>query len=443
MPDNSIDVVLTDPPYGAEFMGHAWDSFGSRGAQTEHWDDRPDTPFARNAAPRYVGKKLGNKVAENRAFQDFTREWASEAYRVLKPGGYLIAFGFSRTFGRLQVGVEDAGFEIRHTIVMAHGTGMPKSHNIGHKLGLPSKTAQGSTLKPALELILVARKPFKGTLLANVEEHGVGALHIDACRIEGQKPACKNTPLNSWRRLEGRDDRQAPEQTYDPYDGRWPSDLILGEAAAEGLDAQSGELAAGNRPKHRNVSSSFNANAERQGSERPGRTDAGGASRFFEVIPDEEPDEFLAEFLSVVWTTKPGKRERDAGLDDFEEQPFIQHQTGNCTSGKASAWNEGRDTRRKNNHPCLKSIRLLQYLCRLVAPEGAVILDPFAGSGSSGCAVGAENQDPERNRNWSFIGIEREDEYVPVARARIAHWWGAPETKQELTDGIELDGRAA
>lgn len=441
MPANSVDVVGTDPPYGAEFMGAAWDTFTERGSQTEHWDAGQDNPFARNATPRYGGKKLGNKLAENLAFLQFSVRWLSEAYRVLKPGGYLFAFGFSRTYGYLQVAVEMAGFELRDTIVMAHGTGMPKSSNIGHKLGHDSKTALGSALKPACEFIVVARKPFKGSLISNMQEHGVGALHIDDCRIEGAKPACKNSPLKSWRRLEGRDDLQAPEQTYDPSEGRWPTHLILSESAAAALDEQSGQLSAGNRPARRNVSSTFNANSARKGAARPGRTDAGGASRFFKVVPDEEPDAFLAEELGIVWTTKPGIKERDAGLDDFLAQPFVQYQTGNGASGNRSSWCAGRDTRRKNNHPCLKSIELLRYLCRLVVPEGGIILDPFMGSGSTGCAVGAENRDPERGRGrgWSFIGIEREHEYAAVAAARLRHWWdedgefveAPPETKPD------------
>lgn len=446
MPAQSVDSAVLDGPYGIEWMGHAWDTFNARGAQSETWDGGRDTPFARNGTPRYGGKQLGNKAAKGRAFQEFTEEWGRELYRVLKPGGYALSFCGTRTYHRMVCALEDVGFEIRDTITWHHGQGMPKSRNVGHAFGHASNTALGTSLKPATELIVVARKPIIGTVEQNIREHGTGALNIDACRIAGAKPACVNTPLNSSRTLEGPTDRQQPEQTYNPDEGRWAANVIWDEEAARMLDAETGILAAGNRPARRNVASSINANSQRQGATNPGRTDAGGASRYFKVINSTE-DEYMgddaheaagagaehdaphrpiegSECLLFKYCPKPGKRERDAGLEHLDEKPHVQWQTGNGASGKPSSWSAGRDTRRCNTHSTVKPVELMRYLVRLVTPAGGTVLDPFAGSGSTGCAVGAENADPEHAPGWSFLGIEREPEYAAIARARIAHWWG-------------------
>jgi site-specific DNA-methyltransferase (adenine-specific) len=457
LPEDIFDSAVLDGPYGIEWMGHAWDTFNETGTQSETWDEGRDTPFARKAAPRYGGKKLGNKAASGRAFQQFTEEWGRELYRVLKPGGYALSFCGTRTYHRMVCALEDVGFEIRDTITWHHGQGMPKSRNIGHAFGHASKTELGTALKPATELIVVARKPLVGTVERNVREHGTGALNIDAARIAGAKPACVNTPLNSWRTLEGRSDRQQPEQTYNPDEGRWPANVIWDRETARILDAETGVLAAGNRPARRNVASVLNANSRQQGASTPGRTDAGGASRYFKVIdegagdvadrgagqsPAAEPGvKHLPiegpETLLFKYCAKPGKRERDAGLEHLDEKPHVQWQTGNGASGKPSSLSAGRDTRRRNTHNTVKPVELMRYLVKLVTPAGGTVLDPFAGSGSTGCAVGAENADPDRAPGWSFVGIEREAPYVEIARARIAHWWG------EEVAGDDVEERAA
>jgi site-specific DNA-methyltransferase (adenine-specific) len=140
MPDNSIDAVVTDPPYGLSFMGKKWDY------------DVPSTEI-----------------------------WA-ECLRVLKPGGYLLAFAGTRTQHRMAVRIEDAGFEIRDMLAWMYGSGFPKSHNLdGEHQGW------GTALKPAMEPITMARKPFKATVAQNVQEWGTGAINIDGCRIETEE----------------------------------------------------------------------------------------------------------------------------------------------------------------------------------------------------------------------------------------------------------------
>jgi DNA modification methylase len=468
MPSDSVDSIVCDPPYELGFMGKKWDSTG---------------------------------IA-----YDVTL-WA-ECLRVLKPGGHLLAFGGSRTYHRLAVAIEDAGFEIRDCIMWIYSTGFPKSlavdkaidkqrhdraqvyqvtawirkarDNAGlsngdidkafgfhgmaghwtssasqpsvptldqippllalfgmtlddvpddirtliwtlngrkrqpgeawyqrevvgyanHPSGLhrgsiadyspknddtynPPITAPstdlakqwhgwGTALKPAHEPIVVARKSLQGTVADNVTAWGVGALNIDGCRVEGDV-------------------------------GRWPANIILDEEAAQMLDEQSGWSMSSANLRHNTGTPSV-----AKGKEYPhisiGHSDSGGASRFFYVA-------------------KASKAEREAGLEGMEVK--VIQERNKDSDFLASEWRidprspnggyENKPTQpRANNHPTVKPIALMRYLVRMVTPRGGVVLDPFMGSGTTGCAAMLEAV--------RFIGIDITPEYVDIAERRIQHW---------------------
>jgi DNA modification methylase len=381
----SVDAVVADPPYGIGFMGHEWD-------QALHKGKRNGNPasgrFGRS--PAIVAGRYDNTLAGNRIFAAWCEEWARECLRVLKPGGHLLAFGSTRTYHRLASGVEEAGFEIRGQIDWLFGEGFPKALNIAKALdkaaGIDTRSTRWTPttdeakawigwqthLKPGHEPIAVARKPAAVRSVArNVVEHGTGALNIGACRI----PVAAGDEMHGFNR--GYDDH--PFVPHD--DGRFPADVILDHLAAGELDDQSGPLTSGANPtrrgtdKFRQIYGNFAGQRECHAARG---ADVGGASRFY-------------------YCAKTGHVERHAGCDAFGGNP----------------------------HPTPKPIDLMRWLVRLVAPPGAVVLDPFAGSGSTGIASVLEGFD--------FIGIEREPleaeglPYVDVARARIAYWEARPE----------------
>jgi DNA modification methylase len=204
---HSVDAVVCDPPYGLEFMEKEWDGFG-----------------------------------EGLAQQKWHEAWAREAFRVLKPGGHLVAFGGSRTYHRLACAVEDAGFEVRDSLMWLYGTGFPKSLNIGE--------GRGTALKPAHEPIVLARKPLEGTVAANVQKWGTGVLNIDKCRVgsdpvtthsRGTNGAFPKRPTERSAEASGRKKDQAEDlDTSTARIGRWPANVLLDEAAGVTLNASTG-----------------------------------------------------------------------------------------------------------------------------------------------------------------------------------------------------------
>ena len=352
LPDNSIDAIVTDPPYGISFMNHKWDY---------------DVP---------------------------TVEQWQECLRVLKPGGHLLAFGGSRTYHRLVVNVEDAGFEIRDQILWVYGTGFPKSHNLKDEW-----EGWGTALKPAHEPIVMARKPFKATVAENMAQYGTGALNIDACRIGNEErsysPRGTSSNAKMIRAPEHRKGIAGDEVTVN---GRWPANLIhdgcdVVVSAFPDAKGQQGDLKETGkaRPSQGRYGDMAppKAHKARQEEEK-------SAARFFycaKVTPDER-DEGMERFLPHSASEMTGgRKEGSAGLND----------------PRAGA---GRTNGAKNNHPTIKPIALMKYLCRLVTPPGGTVLDPWMGSGSTGRAALEEG--------FSFIGIDMDPDFVTTASARIA-----------------------
>lgn len=403
-PDNSIDSVVTDPPYGLSFMG-------------KHWDY--DVP---------------------------TVEQWEEAFRVLKPGGFLLAFGGTRTYHRMVVNIEDAGFEIRDQIQWLYGSGFPKSLDIGKAIdnsagaerevlganpnsrktsgninickkdGTNTITAPateaakewngwGTALKPANEPICVARKPLEGTVANNVLKWGTGGLNIDGCRIEtGNEnipevidyttkgiPHAENDGGRDW--INERIKNGEPVKHYIPNtQGRFPANVILDEFMGEVLDRQSG-----NRPSGGNVKgtepSDTNGNIFKGGYTRQPniqREDEGGASRFF-------------------YCPKPDNFERNKGLKGLNGKKVNDGRQTEIDN----PFQRG-ETIRQNHHPTVKPIDLMRYLVRLVTKKGGIVLDPFCGSGTTLIAAKLELM--------NYVGIDMDETHIPLAEARVKNW---------------------
>jgi site-specific DNA-methyltransferase (adenine-specific) len=332
IPDNSIDSIVTDPPYGLSFMGKKWDY------------DVPSVEI-----------------------------WA-ECLRVLKPGGHLLAFAGTRTQHRMAVRIEDAGFEIRDMIAWVYGSGFPKSHNLkGDWQGW------GTALKPALEPITVARKPLIGTVAENVLAHGTGALNVDGCRIG----TTKDVPFSPKKVPASLHTVSMPGNTgtsgWDANIGRWPANLIHdGSEEVVGLfPEQNGVLGARREGGDKSI---FSGGGHQQAEKQRiigGVKDSGSAARFF-------------------YCAKASKRDRDEGLDEFEKkataygnQAQAELKRGNLdhSDGKSGM---NKVKMRQNTHPTVKPTDLMRYLCRLVTPPGGTVFDPFMGSGSTGKAAAIE-----------------------------------------------------
>jgi site-specific DNA-methyltransferase (adenine-specific) len=383
LPDGSVEAIVTDPPYGLGFMGKEWDALPPG------------------------------------------QDWAEECLRVLKPGGHLLAFGGSRTFHRLAVAVEDAGFEIRDQIMWLYGSGFPKSHNLPGGIG--------TALKPAHEPVVVARKPLIGTVAQNVERFGVGGLNIDGCRVAtddslgggAEKSVAIEGKGEGWQRPWMRDEgaveahaaRVRANVEKAETQGRWPANLVLDEQAGAMLDAQSGEGKSGVAVRHNGVAGGEIGppGAKAVGTPDMGYGDTGGASRFF-------------------YTAKASRAERNAGLDGFEEREsgaLVATTKGQLKDLRCGDDYERPIPVRANVHPTVKPIDLMRWLVRLVTPPGGTVLDPFTGSGTTGVAAGLEGFD--------FIGIEREPEYAEIAQARI-EWWS--QFEGDTTDILQRAGLA-
>lgn len=374
LPDASVDSIVTDPPYGLGFMG-------------KQWDDLPPG-----------------------------LDFAVEALRVLKPGGHMLAFGGSRTWHRLAVAVEDAGFEIRDSIAWLYGSGFPKSLDVskaidkaagaerevvglrdnkgrksadgwgmlqdaaGDPLTAPATPdaelwqGWGTALKPAFEPVVVARKPLIGTVAANVLSHGTGALNIDASRIEGgERPLIISKSEKSTGILG--DGLNGSASGGSTTAGRFPANVILDESQAAELDKQSGESSSKSGGTSGTHFSAGEPGVPTPDRPRGGHNDSGGASRFF-------------------YTAKA----------DSAERPVV--------NGIA--------------HPTVKPLDLMRYLVRLVTPRSGLVLEPFAGSGTTLQAALEEG--------CRVIGIERESDYIPLIKSRL---------DRPINQGLDIFGGAS
>ena len=395
--DNSVDAIVTDPPYGLSFMGKKWDY------------DVPSIDI-----------------------------W-KECLRVLKPGGYLLSFAGTRTQHRMAVNIEDAGFEIRDMIAWVYGSGFPKSLNIGKAVdklqgneredlglktsasypdsdgvahyknrkqsegsqvstgGMPRLTkgtsdweGWGTALKPALEPITVARKPLsEKTVAENCLKWGVGGINIDGCRVGIDKDDdihAKNPhTVHIKSNLEF---TSSNGEAYKVPTGRFPANLIHdGSDEVVGLFPQT-KSGGGNKNSVNNQEDSFlGTGFGGTGTKTDWKIDSGSASRFF-------------------YCAKASKKERNIGCEGLEEKVVNDGRETDIDN----AFQRG-ITLRKNTHPTVKPIALMEYLVKLVSREGQVVLDPFMGSGTTGMACKKLNRD--------FVGIEMMEEYMEIAKARI------------------------
>jgi DNA modification methylase len=405
MADDSVDSVVCDPPYELGFMGKTWDASGIA-YDVDLWRD---------------------------------------VLRVLKPGGHLLAFGGSRTYHRLAVAIEDAGFEIRDALMWLYGSGFPKSHDISKAIDKAAGAERerigtkrtgnraarggaelvgsspiealkhvaitapatpeaqqwsgwGTALKPAHEPIVMARKPVIGTVAANVLAHGVGGLNIDACRAPTEETitATRNIALGS-----SSGGVYSPATVPGVYEqqpgGRFPAN-VLHDGSDDVLaifPAQAGAAAPvrGTEPSDQ-VADIYNARDRVPGAFHG---DAGSAARFF-------------------YCAKASKADRDEGCAALAA---VHRSNGNkwtdtdyrVAKGERPASAESGP--RKNTHPTVKPNALMRWLCRLVTPPGGLVFDPFTGSGSTGKAAILEG--------FRFLGAELTPEYWPIATARLDH----------------------
>jgi len=411
-----VDSIVTDPPYELGFMGRSWDSTGI-------------------------------------AFQKETWELC---FKVLKPGGHLLAFSGSRTYHRMAVAIEDAGFEIRDQVMWLYGSGFPKSMNVGKALdkklgneriktgekkthsnkgikqseqrtaigagafgqeveedvtvGTTEWEGWGTALKPAHEPLVLARKPLsEKSVVDNVLKHRTGGINIDECRVEGNDAKYPDT--NPDFRDQGRQSKE----------NMGINKLSFGQTE--------------NVKRKKVVRKSRDENGvwtdENSGMKQEENhfADADPRGRFPSNIMHDGSDsikELFEDKSRYFYCAKTSKAERNQGLDNF---PIKNKKGGGGTSN--NVWYEddvnsasgkfgSEKAPSKNVHPTVKPIKLMKYLCRLITPKGGTVLDPFMGSGSTGMAA--------KEENFDFVGIEKEEEYFNIASARIE----SVETKSTL-----------
>jgi DNA modification methylase len=387
MADNSVDAIVTDPPYG--LVG------ASRGGSSQPGDLA--TPYGRSGP----SKKRGGFMGKEWDASIPGAEYWSEALRIAKPGAYILAFGGTRTFHRLAVAIEDAGWEIRDTLMWVYGSGFPKSRNVcldmdkmdghgnrGHRIAVanrhhPDGTLEpngehlpayepktdaakqwagwGTALKPAWEPIIMARKPMVGTVAENVLAHGTGALNIDGCRVGVEGGTSRSMQASYPKNPDGTEDRSGSwartgHEILALDAGRWPANLIHdGSEEVVACFPESRSSATLRNRQPRADKTQYRVGGDYETVEYG---DTGSAARFF-------------------YCAKASKSDRGES----------------------------------NGHPTVKPTELMRYLVRLVTQPGGTVLDPFTGSGSTGKAAVLEG--------FEFIGIEREAEYVAIAEARI------------------------
>jgi site-specific DNA-methyltransferase (adenine-specific) len=345
----------------------------------------------------------------------FRMETWQDVLRVLKPGGYLLAFSSSRTYHRMAVAIEDAGFEIRDQIMWLYGSGFPKSLNITkHDDTLGDHwDGWGTALKPAHEPIVMARKPFVGNTTDTIKQYGTGGLNIDGCRIPaGQEYVDKCTSVpSSNERISAR-----TQSVYGVYGGeyngahnlgRWPANVIHdGSDEVESQFAQYGESKAGVAVQRNRKGQAHNTILG------PIKSLKGPDVGFGDTGTDVSVDTGTPS--RFFYCAKASKKDREEGLEDMQI-----HSAGNVTGGrkegsaglKSPRAGAGRNSGGRNIHPTVKPTNLMRYLVRLVTPKNGIVLDLFMGSGSTGKAAILEGA--------RFVGIEMMPDYYNIAQRRI------------------------
>ena len=434
-----VDSIVTDPPYELGFMGRSWDSTGI-------------------------------------AFQKETWELC---FKVLKPGGHLLAFSGSRTYHRMAVAIEDAGFEIRDQVMWLYGSGFPKSMNVGKALdkklgneriktgekkthsnkgikqseqrtaigagafgqeveeevtvGTTEWEGWGTALKPAHEPLVLARKPLsEKSVVDNVLKHRTGGINIDECRVE----YADENDRSGWHKTGGGGKGYQDSDTFiirkitseeikeRTKDGRFPANVIHdGSDVVKDIFPKTGTKGIDK------LSFGQTENVKRKTVNRQPRKDDkvwtnnnSGMKSLQYTIEYEDSGDASRYF----YCAKTSKAERNQGLNNF---PIKNKKGGGGTSN--NVWYEddvnsasgkfgSEKAPSKNVHPTVKPIKLMKYLCRLITPKGGTVLDPFMGSGSTGMAA--------KEENFDFVGIEKEEEYFNIASARIE----SVETKSTL-----------
>ena len=372
----SIDAVVTDPPYGIGFMGKEWDGFSPSALRLATANHLP------------IDHKKQTGRAASMRFGDWCEAWSRECLRVAKPGAYLLAFGGTRTVHRMTCAIEDAGWIIRDTLVWAYASGFPKGR---------------ANLKPAWEPIVMARKP--GPLRP---------LAIDACRI----PA-PDADLDAVHRqadpstFQGRGGNVQP--MYSPA-GRWPANVILTDPIFDG--DWDGVVGGGESHDQTatyvndSVPSWFGTREGQKAGTTVGYGDSGTYSRFF-LVPkaarsDREP---VLGGLEEREAMIPGTgTQKECGL--CGERWVALNGLPKCQHGREHIVYVAQANRKRANvHPTVKPTELMRHLVRLVTPQGGTVLDPFLGSGTTALAAEMEG--------FAWVGIEREAEYVAIAEARL------------------------
>jgi len=432
IPDESIDAVITDSPYGIGFMSKGWDRTG-----------------------------IANSV-----------EMWSECLRVLKPGGHLLSFGGTRTYHRMACAIEDAGFEIRDMVEWCYGSGFPKSLSVGKAVdklqgnereiigkkivkggenlntlarenknddinakgcGAYGKGAKqtnieiedtkgtsewegwGTALKPAHEPICMARKPLsEKTVAENVLEWGTGGLNIDASRVEYTGKTDPRTFGGKWKTDKAAQNvyeggYEGTDQTVSAQ-GRFPANLIH-DNSEEVRECFPEQKSGAMKKAYEYTNNGYSLGKPTGSTKQIHESNSGNASRFFK---------------SIIYQAKASKSERNKGCEGLEEKDVLGYEIDSehpYRSGKMNNSNihqltmamTGKPPKpQKNNHPTVKPIALMEYLIKMVTPKGGTVLDPFMGSGTTGVAC--------KNLNRDFIGIELDREYFEIAKKRIENY---------------------
>lgn len=356
VPEAVFDAVVSDPPYGLEFMGKKWDGADGFRRSLNRNDSGRGNVFGRTS-------RKGPEYRAGSLFQEWCYAWGTELVRVLKPGGYAVVFGGTRTYHRLACALEDAGFEIRDCLMWLYGSGFPK-----HK----------ACLKPAYEPILLCRKPGQRSEPLNVDECRIGTeVRVS---VPTDLTPCHGNRLGSPDGWGKRKPIEAKE-----YTGRWPANVVH-DGSDEVLAAFGGKTSRSS-PTKRNRKPRTDTTQYRNGGARYNDTaeygDAGSVARFF-------------------YCAKVSRKERHSGVTDpgkqFKHGVTLRQVENTATAG--------------NTHPTVKPVALMRWLVRLVCPKGGLVLDPFAGSGTTGVACVKEGR--------RCLLIEKDRTYAEIARARVA-----------------------